>query len=344
MAYINPWLEMMSDLDASDLHIRASQKPCYRVNGNVEIAAESDPIHADSIEHMVHEILKEEQIRRFRDAGELDFSYGLSDGQRFRGKYFVEHRGPAVTFRRIPARVPSFSELNLPDELTEFTELKSGLVLVTGATGSGKTSTLAAMIDLINATYHRHIVTLEDPIEYLYDGQKKSRVHQRGLHEDVVDFQSGIRAALREDVDVLLVGELRDQEAIKLTLRAAECGLLVFATLHTNGAVESINRIIDIFPTDEQSQVRAMLSQSLAGIVSQMLLPRADRPGQIPAVEILVATGAVRSLIREEKTHEIPSLIQSGKAHGMLSLADSLESLVRRGKINADDACHSATR
>ncbi len=344
MAHIDHWLETMADVDASDLHLRAGLRPCYRVNGQVEVAEESEPVDVDSLGRMVHEILKEEQVRRLQDARELDFSYGLGDGQRFRGKYFIEHRGPALTFRRIPARVPSFAELNLPDELTEFTELKSGLVLVTGSTGSGKTSTLAAMIDLINATYHRHIVTLEDPIEYLYEGRKKSRVHQRGLHEDVVDFQSGIRAALREDVDVLLVGELRDQEAIKLTLRAAECGLLVFATLHTNGAVESINRIIDIFPTDEQNQVRAMLSQSLAGIVSQTLLPRADRPGQIPAVEILVATGAVRSLIREEKTHEITNLIQSGKAHGMLSLADSLESLVRHGKINAQDACHSATR
>ncbi|MGH7859279.1 MAG: type IV pilus twitching motility protein PilT, partial [Candidatus Binatia bacterium] len=237
--------------------------------------------------------------------------------------------------------IPTLGELNLPKEIETFAHMRSGLVLVTGCTGSGKTSTLAAIINLINYTYRKHIITLEDPIEYVYTS-RKSVIHQRGLYDDIVDFQSGIVAALREDPDVVLVGEMRDLDTIRLALTAAEVGTLVFATLHTNSAADSIDRIIDVFDETEQPRVRAMLSQSLSGIVSQVLLRRFDKPGRLPATEILISTPAVSHLIREGKSHDITNVIQGGRAQGMHTLDDSLLALVEQRLVDPTTAYRHA--
>jgi twitching motility protein PilT len=241
-------------------------------------------------------------------------------------------------FRRIPALIPTLTELNLPKELETFAHMRSGLVLVTGCTGSGKTSTLAAIINLINYTYRKHIITLEDPIEYVYTS-KKSVIHQRGLYDDIVDFQSGVVAALREDPDVVLVGEMRDLDTIRLALTAAEVGTLVFATLHTNSAVSSINRIIDVFPSNQQSQIRAQLSFVLQGVMTQLLLPRADGPGRVMASEVMIPNPAIRNLIREDKVHQIYSQIQIGQGKsGMQTMNQSLYALYQRRLISLEDA------
>jgi twitching motility protein PilT len=245
-------------------------------------------------------------------------------------------------FRRIPPEVPTIRELELPESVEAFAHRRGGLVLVTGATGSGKSSTLAALVDVINEQYRRHVITLEDPIEFLHP-PKQSIVHQRGLHYDLTDFPSGIRAALREDPEVLLIGEMRDLETMRLALTAAEVGALVFGTLATSGAVETVDRIVEVFPSDEQPMVRSVLSHALAGVVSQVLLRRVDRPGRVVATEVLVGTPAVANLIREGKTQDLTTVIQTGRATGMHTLDDSLEGLVARGIVEAEEACYYAS-
>ncbi len=337
MAQIDRLLQMMGKADASDLHLKSGMKPRFRVLGELVEIPGAGPMGRDEVDRITREILSEEQERWYQDAGEIDFAYGDVKFGRYRCNYFQEYWGPAAVYRRIPVQIPSLKELNLPAALESLIHLRGGIVLVTGPTGSGKTSTLASLLDLVNQQYRKHVITLEDPIEYLHP-DKKSVVHQRGLHYDITDFPSGLRAALREDPDILLIGEMRDLETIRLALTAAEVGSLVFATLHTNGAAASVDRIIDVFPADEQPQIRAMLSQSIQGVVSQVLLKRVDTGGRIPATEVMFGTPAVSNLIRENKIQDIVSVIQAGKQQGMHTLDDSLVGLVTKKLVDPEEA------
>ncbi len=337
MAEIDRLLQQMAKANASDLHLKSGMKPRFRVLGELEEVEGASPMSRDEVETVTREILSEEQERWYREAGEIDFAYGDVKFGRYRCNYFQEYWGPAAVFRRIPVQIPSLKELNLPPALEAFIHLRGGIVLVTGPTGSGKTSTLASLLDLVNQQYRKHVITLEDPIEYLHPS-KKSVVHQRGLHYDITDFPSGLRAALREDPDILLIGEMRDHETIRLALTAAEVGALVFATLHTNGAAASVDRIIDVFPAEEQPQIRAMLSQSIQGVVSQVLLKNVVTGGRIPATEVMFGTPAVSNLIRENKIQDIVSVIQAGKQQGMHTLDDSLVQLVTKKLVDPEEA------
>lgn len=336
MAEIDLLLKHVADVEASDLHLKVDMKPRLRISGTLEEAANFPKLGAEDLERMMTEILTDEQRTFFEQRQELDFTYG-TEHARFRCNYFYDHWGVGAVFRRIAAMVPTLQQLNLPQQLDQFAHLRRGLVLVTGSSGSGKSSTLAAIVDIINDNYHRHVITLEDPIEYLHE-DRLAVIHQRGLHEDFSNFESGIVDAMRQDPDVVVIGELRDLESIRRALTAAEIGILVFATLHTNSAADSIDRIIDAFPAQEQSQVRVQLSESLAGIVSQVLLHRIDAPGRIPATEVLVGTPAVGSIVREGKTQDIANVIQGGRARGMHTLEDSLEHLVRHRIVDAKEA------
>jgi twitching motility protein PilT len=337
MAQIDRMLHLMKSANASDLHLKAGMRPRYRVLGELRDVEGSMVLTREEVDKMTRELLSEEQDRVYREEGEIDFAYGDVKSGRFRCNYFMEYWGPAAVYRRIPVEIPTLKELNLPQSLETLIHLRGGIVLVTGPTGSGKTSTLASLLDLINATYRKHIITLEDPIEYLHPS-KKSVVHQRGLHYDLTDFPSGLRAALREDPDIILIGEMRDLETIRLALTAAEVGSLVFGTLHTNGASQSVDRIIDVFPAEEQPQIRAMLSQSLAGVVSQVLLRRLDTGGRVPATEVMFGNPAVSNLIRENKIQDIVSVIQAGKQQGMHTLDDSLVQLVTKKLVDPEEA------
>lgn len=337
MAEIDNLLKPMVVLNASDLHLRVDIKPRYRLDGRLKEPTEVDAMPKKVLLRVLREILSEREWETFKHTKELDFTYETSYAGRFRCNFFIDNHGPGAVIRRIAGEIPSIKELGLPQELEQFAHLTRGLVLVTGSSGSGKSSTLASLLETINLEYRKHIITLEDPIEYVYQN-KNSIVHQRGMHHDIKDFQSGIRAALRQDPDVIMIGELRDQEDIRMALTAAETGALVFATLHTNSAADSIDRIIDVFPAQEQAEVRTQLSQSLAGIVCQALLERADGDGRVPAIELLVQTPAVGSVIREGNTQDIVNIIQSGKAHGMLSLDDGLEAMVRQGVVSPQTA------
>ena len=337
MAQIDRLLQMMGKADASDLHLKSGMRPRFRVLGELVEIPGADPMGRDEVDRITREILSEEQERWYHDAGEIDFAYGDVKFGRYRCNYFQEYWGPAGVFRRIPVEIPSLKDLNLPSSIETLIHLRGGIVLVTGPTGSGKTSTLASLVDMINQQKRKHIITLEDPIEYLHPS-KNSVVHQRGLHYDILDFPTGLRAALREDPDILLIGEMRDLETIRLALTAAEVGALVFATLHTNGAAQSVDRIIDVFPADEQPQIRAMLSQSLQGVVSQVLLKRLDTGGRIPATEVMFGNPAVSNLIRENKIQDIVSVIQAGKQQGMHTLDDSLVQLVTKKLVDPEEA------
>lgn len=337
MSRIDSMLEGMKALEASDLHLKIGLRPRFRVNGDLQEVAGYDVMTAAFMEDVLGELLTEVQRERFRADNEVDVAYSDVEGTRFRCNIFREYYGVAAVIRMLPARVPTLKELNLPDCLEAFAHLTSGLVMVTGGTGSGKTSTLACLVDVVNRHYRRHIITLEDPIEYVHQPQR-SFIHQRSLYRDMKDFSSGIRDSLREDPDVILVGELRDLKTIRRAIAAAETGVLVFATLHTNSCVETIDRIIDVFPAEEQNQVRAMLSYSLAGVVSQVLLRRRGGEGRVPATEVLVGTPAVANLIREGKATELANVIQAGKARGMHTLDDSLERLVQSRTVTAQEA------
>jgi twitching motility protein PilT len=337
MAEIDNLLRKMTELGASDLHLRVGIPPRWRIGSNLEEMEGKAPLTREDIERLTTEILSKEQAAHYAGKRELDFSHGDPGNGRFRCNYFQDHWGPAAVFRRIPDRVPSLRELNLPSGIEYFAHLKRGLVLVTGASGSGKTTTLAALVDVINTHYRKHVITLEDPIEYLHE-RKKAVIHQRGMHYDITDFGAGILAALRQDPDVLLIGELRDLPSIRQAVSAAETGVLVLATLHTNSAADSIDRMISVFPPDQQPLVRTQLADSLAGIVCQVLLDRKDGSGQIPATEILITTPAVSGIVREGNTQDLVNVVQSGRDRGMHSLDDSLERLVRERVVDAQHA------
>ena len=336
MAKIDELFKFMVGQGASDLHLTAGAPPFLRVHGEMA-ALEHRPLSNEEIQALVFEIVSEKHKKLFMESWELDCSYTLEGVGRFRCNVFMQRRGMGGVFRIIPERIKTFEELGLPVSLLDMINVPKGLICVTGPTGSGKSTTLAAMIDWINKNERAHIITIEDPIEFVHENQL-SLVNQREVGGHTKSFSNALKATLREDPDIILVGEMRDLETIQLALTAAETGHLVFATLHTNNAHKTIDRIIDVFPEGKQAQIRAMLSESLRGVVAQTLLPRADGPGRIAALEILYCTKAIANMIREGKTVQIPSAMQTGKREGMLTFETSLESLVKSGTISPKTA------
>jgi twitching motility protein PilT len=336
MAKIDQFLNLLVEFGGSDLHLSCGGPPVLRVHGHLQRVKYRDLVERD-LELLLGEILTEGQLQRYQATHDLDFAYEIAGVARFRGNFFRQHRGPGAVFRIIPSKIPTAEEINLPDAIRRFTHLNRGLVLVTGPTGSGKSTTLAAMIDLINQTRPEHILTIEDPIEFVHPN-KKALVNQREVGPHTESFAAALKAALREDPDVILVGEMRDRETIALALTAAETGHLVFGTLHTNSAHKTVDRIIDTFPGDLQHQVRAMLSESLRGVVAQQLLRKKGGKGRVAAHEIMVGTAAVSNLIREGKTYQIPSIIQTGKKDGMVQMDQSILALVMAGVVDGTEA------
>jgi twitching motility protein PilT len=337
MANIDRYFQMMKPHNASDLHIMVGAPPKFRVHGELKPIAGTQILTADVLELLLFEIIDTRQKAQFLLTKDLDFAYGLEGVARFRCNYFMQKSGIGAVFRIIPERIQTVLELNLPKSLEKFAHMTSGLVLVTGPTGSGKSTTLAAIIDLINSTYNKHILTIEDPIEFVHQS-KKCLITQREVGRDSKSFANALRAAGREDPDVVLVGEMRDLETISLAITLAEMGQLVFGTLHTNSAAKTIDRITDVFPPDQQNQVRIMLSDSLKGIVAQQLLRTKDGRGRVAVNEILFGSPALGNIIREGKTQQIVSIIQGGKAEGMQSLDTALLELVQKGTISAEEA------
>ena len=316
----------------SDLHLSAGSPPLMRLHGELT-TIEDAPLTRDGVHRMVYEILNDDQRRLFEEHRDLDFAIELGEVARFRVNVFNQRNGEGAVFRVVPTQIRSFQELGLPEVVQTLALRENGLVLVTGPTGSGKSTTLAAMIDLVNASQKKHIITLEDPIEFVHRS-KKCLVNQREIGSHTKSFAAALRAALREDPDVILVGELRDLETISLALTAAETGHLVFGTLHTKSAPKTMDRIIDAFPPAQQQQIRVQLAEALQGVISQILLPTKDRKGRVAALEIMVATVAIRNLIREGKTHQMPSSIQTGTQVGMQSLEQALRNLVMQGRVD----------
>jgi twitching motility protein PilT len=340
MARIDALFRMMKEQGASDLHLSTGNPPIFRLHGEM-VRLNYKPLSHEELTGILFEILNEKQKAHFEEKKDLDFAYAIADLARFRANYLMQHRGVAAVFRIIPSKILSADDLALPEGVRKMTQFKKGLVLVTGPTGSGKSTTLAAMIDLINATRKEHILTLEDPLEFIHEN-KESLINQRQIGEHTESFSSALRAALREDPDIILVGEMRDLETISLAMSAAETGHLVFGTLHTNTAAKTIDRIIDVFPTDQQEQVRAMLSESLKGVVCQQLLKTSDGKGRVAALEIMLGTPAVGNLIREAKTFQIPSIIQTAKKDGMQLMDQHLLDLLKTKRINPEEAYRCA--
>ena len=330
-------LEEMIEKDASDLHITAGECPKLRIDGNIVSASLSEPMTPKDTLQIAYSVLTENQKKRFETEDELDFSFGIQNLARFRGNCFKQRGCVGMVIRMIPFQVRTFEELGLPPVVAKMADRPRGLVLVTGPTGAGKSTTLAAMIDKINKERQGHIITVEDPIEFIHRHQS-CIVNQREVGTDTKSFANALKYALREDPDVILVGEMRDLETISAALTIAETGHLALATLHTNSAAESINRIIDVFPATQQSQVRAQLAFVLEGVITQTLLPRAKGRGRAMAVEIMVATPAIRALIRDDKIHQIYSAMQSGKKHGMQTMNDSLYQLYVQREILMEEA------
>lgn len=321
---------------ASDIHITAGVPPVYRINGQL-VKTNRPVLSMYDTTAVMEEIVSAEQRERFLANGELDFSFAIPGVSRFRANVFRQRGAMGLALRVINEHIATLDELGHPGILKTLARLSKGLVLVTGPTGSGKSTTLAAMLDLINSERACHILTLEDPIEYLHK-HKKSIVNQREIHSDTRSFADALRAALREDPDVILVGEMRDAETIGIAVTAAETGHLVFATLHTGDAAQTVDRIIDVFPPHQQQQIRVQLSLTLQGIISQQLIPRLDGTGRAAAMEILTATQALRNLIREGKSHQILSVIQTGARNGMQSMDIALKNLYSTGKISYEEA------
>lgn len=341
MAEINKFFNYLLQHKASDLHISAGDKAKIRKHGELEDIQGCPALSNDYVEKILFSILKEDQKETFLQKRELDFGYEFSDISRFRVNYFFQKRGLGAVFRTIPKEIPSFEDLKLPKQLLKFSSLNRGLVLVTGPTGSGKSTTLAAIIDYINKSRKDHILTIEDPIEFVHQS-KGCLINQREVHTHTSSFASALRASLREDPDVILVGEMRDLETIELAITAAETGHVVFGTLHTSSAAKTVDRIIDAFPSNQQAQIRVMLSESLKGVVSQQLLKRSDKSGRIAALEILFVNMAVSNLIREGKTFQIPSIIQTGKAEGMQLMDQVINEYLIQKIISPEEAYHKA--
>jgi twitching motility protein PilT len=339
-AHIDDLLRIVVEKGASDLHLCAGVPPVIRVDGRL-IPTNYEKATPQDTQRLMYDILTDEQIQRFESTLELDFSYSLGKMARFRVNVYRDRGAVAAAFRLIPTRIPTIRELNLPPVLEELTRLPRGLIIVTGPTGSGKSTTQAAMINQINMERSVHIVTIEDPIEYLHS-HRFSIINQRELGQDTKSFHNALRAVLREDPDVILVGEMRDPETIALAITAAETGHLVLATLHTNSAATTIDRIVDVFPPGQQEQIRIQLSNSIQAVICQQLLPRAGQPGRVPAVEVMIATPAIRNLIRENKAHQITSVIQTSANVGMQTMDQSLRDLYMKGWITLEEALSRA--
>ncbi|MBL7544665.1 MAG: type IV pilus twitching motility protein PilT [Bdellovibrionaceae bacterium] len=336
MAAIDDLFKIMVEQNASDLHLTSGAPPYLRMHGKM-MPLNYKELTSQEVQGLLFEILTEKQKKSFIEKWELDCAYTVSGLARFRCNIFMQRKGLAGVFRIIPEKIKSAQELNLPQGILDLIDCDRGLILVTGPTGSGKSTTLAAMIHEINMNTESHIITVEDPIEFVHQNIK-SVINQREVGSHTKSFSNALKAALREDPDILLVGELRDLETISLALTAAETGHIVFGTLHTNNAAKTIDRIIDVFPSSQQAQIRTMLSESLRGVVAQTLFPRADGQGRVAAYEILKSTKAVANLIREGKIHQLPSAIQTGLSQGMVSFEKYIDDLVKKGKVAPGDA------
>ncbi|MCD6533213.1 MAG: type IV pilus twitching motility protein PilT [Deltaproteobacteria bacterium] len=336
MAKIDALLKLMIEHKASDLHVTSGSPPLLRINGELERIAYHE-LSEEEVKLLVYEIIPQSGIDHLEAEFDLDFAYEIEGIARFRANIYFKHGGLGAAFRLIPHDILTFSELGLPPAVRELSRIRKGLVIVTGPTGSGKSTTLAAMVDLLNKERKAHVITLEDPLEFVHENQT-CLIMQRQVGVHVESFASGLRAALREDPNVIMVGEMRDLETIALAITAAEVGLLVFGTLHTSSAAKTVDRIIDAFPQDQQAQIRTMLSDSLKGVIAQQLLKRADGNGRIAALEILVGNQAVANLIREGKTFQIQSILQTGKKLGMQTIDQHLKELVAKGLVTTEEA------
>jgi len=342
MATLPELLQTLVENNGSDLHITTDTPPQIRVHGHLK-PLDLPPLGPADTKSLAYSVLTDQQKKRFEEALELDFSFGIRGIARFRCNVFNQRGAVAAVYRVIPEQIKGFNELGLPPVLATLAERPRGLVLVTGPTGSGKSTTLAAMIDKINSERHEHILTIEDPIEFVHP-HKSCLVNQREVHQDTQGFSNALRAALREDPDIVLIGELRDLETIESALRIAETGHLTFATLHTNSAAQTINRIIDVFPAHQQGQIRTQLSLVLEGIVCQALLPRADGKGRVVALEIMVPNPAIRNLIRDDKVHQIYSTMQTGQEKaGMQTMNQSLATLYQKRLITLEAAMSASS-
>jgi twitching motility protein PilT len=336
MACIDQFLQIVVRQEASDLHIAEGEPPKIRIHGDIMVIRD-EPISHDEATQMLSEICGPHDWEIFEQHGDLDFAYQMDEHSRFRTNYFKQSEGYAAAFRMIPTKISTLEELGIPKVVKEFAYLRGGLVLVTGPTGSGKTTTQAALVDFINENFSKHVVTIEEPIEFVHEN-KQSIITQREVPTDSTSFAAGLKASLRQDTDIVLVGEMRDLETIALALSAAETGLLVFGTLHTNNARKTVDRMVDAFPADRQPQARAMLANSLRGVVAQLLLKRSDRPGRIAVNEILIANAAVAAIIREGATHKLQDIIVSGRAQGMQFMDDAIWALLEKGIVSPHEA------
>ena len=336
MAKIDAFFKLMNDQGASDLHLVSGQPPALRIRGDME-RVKYKVLDNDDLKAMLYEIAPEDKVKLFEETGDADFGYEITGLARYRANFFMQKNGVAAVFREIPSTIMTAEQLGLPPVISKLASLPRGLVLVTGPTGSGKSTTLAAMIDVANRIRKDHIITVEDPIEFVHESQGCIVNHREvGLHTKT--FSAALRGALREDPDIILVGELRDLETISLAIEAASTGHLVFGTLHTSSAAKTVDRVIEVFPASQQPQIRSTLSDGLRAVIAQVLFKRIDVKGRVPALEILIANPAVRNLIREGKTHQINSMIQTGKKYGMQLLDDAIMELYEKRRISADDA------
>jgi twitching motility protein PilT len=337
MAELDQLLTSLKTHGGSDLHLAAGLEPRIRIHGGLEPVEGWEPLADARLRQLMREVASERHWKSYQAEGDADFAYSLEGVARFRANFFVQENGAGAVFRIIPEKIVPLEDLSLPPAIEKLSEIEGGLVVVTGPTGSGKSTTLAAIIDRINRTRSRHIVTIEDPVEFVHQN-KESVLSHREVGDHSNSFAAALRAAVRQDADVVLVGEMRDRETIQMAITAAEMGLLVFGTLHTNGAAKTIDRIIDAFPASEQPQIRISLSESLAAVVSQLLVPTAEGGGRVAVNEILLRTSGLPNLIREGNISMIGSVIQSGKQDGMQSMDDALLGLVQSGAISARDA------
>ncbi len=342
MPSIEAFLREMIERGASDLHLTTNSPPMIRLHGGL-LPLAHPPLSTTDTKNLTYSLLTESQKKKFEEESELDFSFGIKGVSRFRGNLYLQKGAVGGAFRMIPHQTPQLQTLGLPSSVPELTSQPRGLVLVTGPTGSGKSTTLAAMIDKINRERHEHIITVEDPIEFVHE-HKSCLVNQREVFADTHSFTQSLKHVLRQDPDIVLIGEMRDLETIEAALVVAETGHLVFSTLHTNSAVQTINRIIDVFPPHQQSQVRAQLSLVLQGAISQQLIARRDGRGRVLAAEVMIPNAAIRNLIREEKVHQIYSQMQVGQSKfGMQTMSQALIGLVQRNLITPDEAVANAT-
>jgi len=336
MAKIDAFFKLMNEQSASDLHLVSGQPPALRIRGDME-RIKYKVLENDSLKAMLYEIAPEHKIKQFEETGDIDFGYEIPGIARYRSNFFMQRNGVGAVFRQIPENIMTAEQLGLPGVISKLASLPRGLVLVTGPTGSGKSTTLAAIIDVANRTRKDHIITIEDPIEFVHKSQSCIVNHREvGIHTQ--SFSAALRGALREDPDIILVGEMRDLETISLAIEAASTGHLVFGTLHTMSASKTIDRIIEVFPSSEQAQIRSTLADGIRSVIAQVLFKRVDTRGLCAALEILIATPAARNLIREGKTHQIPSVIQTGRKYGMQLLDDAIMGLLDKGWIGADEA------